>query len=242
MKLVFFDLETTGLAEQIGYDQYYPYTDVDRYKNARIVQIAMIVYDIIDLNDFAAETIQPNRMLTTDEVKLDYQQVRNYLIAETAVHNYIIKPEGFVIRNSDIHGIEDATARRDGFDFKDAMSLITNDVLAADTLIAHNIIFDKNVLLSELYRHGCLDLIRAIESKNTFCTSKECKLITKIKRGSEFKQPRLAELHKFLFDSEAENLHNAIFDTKIMAKCFFELLNRQKIYVLDGGIVVPNME
>lgn len=242
MRLAFFDLETTGLAEQIGYDQYYPYTDIDRYRNARIVQIAVVVYDIVDLNDFAAETIKPDRMLATDDAKLDYRQVRNYLVAESAVHDYIIKPEGFVIRNSDIHGIEDAFARQNGFDFKDAMNLLTNDLLSSDTLIAHNIIFDKNVLLSELYRHGCLDLIRVIEKKNTFCTSKECKLITKIKRGNEFKQPRLAELHKFLFDSEAENLHNAIFDTKVMAKCFFELLNRQKLYIIDGGMVVPNMD
>ena len=42
-----FDLETTGLPDRAGYDEYYPYQDITRYASSRIVSFSAIVFDNI---------------------------------------------------------------------------------------------------------------------------------------------------------------------------------------------------
>lgn len=205
MKLFFFDLETTGLPRTVDFYTYYPYKELAYYENSRIVQIAVVVYERIS-NEF---------------VKI-------------AEHDYIIKPNNFEIKNSNIHGIEQKTADFAGIEFTQAIEFLRKDLESADLLIAHNIKFDKNVLLSELYRNKLLQDCKTIESTPIFCTSESCKDITNIKYkgSSRLKQPKLIELYEFLFNNVPDNLHNALQDTRVLAKCFFELL-RKKYFVLD---------
>ena len=40
MKYLIFDTETTGLPKRKSYEDYYDFTDFDKYKSARIVSIA----------------------------------------------------------------------------------------------------------------------------------------------------------------------------------------------------------
>ena len=99
-------------------------------------------------------------------------------------------------------------------------------------MIAHNVLFDKNVLLSELYRYKLNKVINKILSMSVFCTSKGCANITRIKyRANIFKHPKLCELYEFLFKKEIVPAHDALVDTEVLAECFLELLKRDLISI-----------
>ena len=44
-----------------------------------------------------------------------------------------------------------------------------------------------------------------------------------------FKLPKLSELYFFLFNKNADGLHDAIVDTTVMLECFYEMLRRNYI-------------
>ncbi len=208
MRIAFIDLETTGLPKQAKFDEYPHYTQLKSYDNARIVQLALLVYDI------------------------DEKTQEGTLVSE---HVYVVKPDGFEIRNAHIHRISDAMAKFAGIPFADVVSKILADMATCDVLIAHNILFDRNVLLSELHRYKLNDLIYKINSMKYFCTSKGCTNITKIRYNMlEFKQPRLGELYKFLFKKEMVDAHDALVDTKALVECFMEMLKRKMIVKFNG--------
>lgn len=195
-KVMFIDLETTGLPKQPCYDKYYNPAETKHYDKSRIVQIAVITYEIHATNH-----------------------------TKKSEHNYIIKPDGFVIQNAEIHGIDHNLATFAGITLADAMSHMLADITDCKLLVAHNLGFDKNVLLSELYRTGLRNYITVINSMSEFCTSKGCTNLTRIPFNKfKFKQPKLSELYKFLFKKDAIGLHDALKDTRIMTECFFELL------------------
>jgi len=44
-RIIVLDVETTGLPQTRGWGSYYPYFDTKRYKNARVLQVCILVYD-----------------------------------------------------------------------------------------------------------------------------------------------------------------------------------------------------
>lgn len=223
MRIAFLDLETTGLPKQLKFDVYYPYTQLEYYDDARIVQLALIIYDVPDNLISSSTTVEEKR----DPKSVDYK-----LVVE---HTYIVKPDGFEIRNSHIHRISNAMALFAGIEFKEVINKIWDNLKTCDVLIAHNIIFDRNVLLSELHRYGLNEQIYKINAMKYFCTSKGCTNITRIKYNLlEFKQPKLAELYKFLFKKDLQDAHDALVDTKALVDCFMELRKRKLIACYKG--------
>lgn len=217
MRIAFLDLETTGLPKQLKFNEYHPYTQLKYYDGARIVQIALIIYDVPD---------------STNQSSVDEKEVDSKLVAD---HTYVVKPDGFEIRNSHIHRISHAMALFAGIEFKEVINKIWDDLKVCDVLIAHNIIFDRNVLLSELHRYGLNEPIYKINTMKYFCTSKGCTNITRIRRNLlEFKQPRLSELYKFLFKKDLQDAHDALIDTRALVDCFMELRKRKLIVCYMG--------
>lgn len=199
IRTLFIDLETTGLPKQPCWDQYYDPRQTEHYDSSRIVQICAITYDI-DQKD-------PSKSVKKSE------------------HDYIIKPDGFVIQNVEIHGIDHNMASFSGITLASAMRNMKDDITDCKLLVAHNLGFDKNVLLSELYRMNLSEYVPCITSMSEFCTSKGCTNLTRIPfNKTKFKQPKLSELYEFLFKKKATGLHNALFDTRIMIECFFDLM------------------
>lgn len=209
--ILFLDLETSGLPERISFDVYYDYKQIDKYSKCRVVQLAARLYSCKE-----------------SEYKL------------ISTHDYIIKPDDFKIANESIHGISQNMALQTGISFQEVIKDMKNVIEKADILCAHNLAFDKNVLLSELYRNKTLDdvshIIEKIVNMSSFCTMKSGSYVTKIKRGANYKSPKLVELHNFLFGEDIENAHDAQADTNALAKCFFEMLKKRYIYII-GDIV-----
>ena len=164
-----------------------------------------------------------------DELKNSKQDssTSNYKIISKK--DYIIKPNGFIINNDDIHGIKHNYASLNGIEFNKVAELIKPDFMNAELIVAHNISFDKNVLLSELFRIECNDLINHINKIKYYCTSRGCLNVTRIKFRNTYKQPKLSELYYYLFNKNIEGQHDAIFDTENLMLCFIELVNKKYI-------------
>ena len=64
-------------------------------------------------------------------------------------------------------------------------------------------------------------------------------LITKIKnKNNTYKYPKLSELHDYLFDENTTNEHNALADTRVLAKCFWQLYDLDLISIDDEGVIL----
>ena len=150
--------------------------------------------------------------------------------------NLIVKPIGFTIpiEASRIHGITTEIAKEKGTPIKDVIEKFMEDVYAANTLVGHNIDFDKKVINTELIRlrlNNEYDDMNSYDfmSKESICTMKESILFCEIPSRNyyhPFKQPKLQELHKKLFGYEFEDAHNSMSDVTATLKCFKEMRKR----------------
>lgn len=169
---------------------YYHPKNLKYYDSSRIIDIAYIIYD----ND--GNKIKEN--------------------------NYLIKPENFTIDNSEIHGITYEQALNDGKNIKEVFEEFYNDLneYNVDSIIAHNINFDVNVILSECYRMNYKHLINIILKINKECTMDIGKNYMKSN-----KNPKLINLYQFLFSKDIVQEHRALSDTKICAECYYKMID-----------------
>ena len=127
-----------------------------------------------------------------------------------------------------IHGITSEFSRERGvsivvalFDFKMAAN-------RCGKMVAHNIEFDKNMLLVEFYRNR---IFNSVFPPVEYCTMKKgtpiCKLMKIWDDGrTTLKYPKLVELYYALFGSDApapEGLHNAKVDVDVCLKCYVKM-------------------
>ena len=199
---LFFDTETTGFpkTKRFQLNQYYPYTELDKYDSSRIVQITWAIYDFK----------QNQKVLKT----------------------FYVKPDGFTIDNSEIHGITTKMAKKKGVPIKKVFDTLKKDLKNVKFIVAHNLVFDMNVLCSELSRYGYDDLAIVLQKKEHVCTGEKTKDILKLPLNaayniSKYKMPKLSEMYDYCFGEEIEGHDNAEVDTIALAKCFFYLVNKK---------------
>jgi DNA polymerase III subunit epsilon len=140
--------------------------------------------------------------------------------------NYIIKPVGFVIPEeaTKIHRISQERALKEGVILRDALEHFIRDVKSASYLIAHNIDFDEKIVGAELLREK---LTNPVDEVQKICTMKSSTAHCRIPNGrGSYKWPNLTELYKCLFQTDFPDAHDAAFDVKACAECFFELKKR----------------
>ena len=135
----------------------------------------------------------------------------------TASINQIIKPDGFMIPEASIefHRITNERALG-GISIKDALKLLMAYINNKKTvMVAHNMQFDKNVILSELYRNDMSADANKFCKINTVCT-----MLTNTPRGGRW--PKLTKLYQSLFDDFDESkIHDAEYDTQMCASVYF---------------------
>ena len=200
--IIVFDTETTGLPDRAGFDKNYPAWDTRRYNNSRIIQLGYAVYTL-----------------------------SGFMMSENM---FYIKPAGWLIskESEKIHGITQEVCEKKGIPIRDALRLFEKDLEDCVLLVGHNSAFDKHILASECWR-CCFDSFAVkVENMPCVCTMRAAKPICKLPlsaaqqkyaQPSEYKFPRLSELHKYLFGSEPVIQHDALEDVKATARCYFEL-------------------
>lgn len=142
--------------------------------------------------------------------------------------NYIIKPDGFVIppEVAAIHRITQERAEKEGVPLRQALEHFIRHVASVDSLVAHNIDFDEKIIGSELLRAG----LPPLNCPSRICTMKTTAQVCRIPspRGG-YKWPNLTELYNHLFQTGFPEAHDAAYDVKACADCFFELKRRRAI-------------
>jgi len=144
----------------------------------------------------------------------------------------LIRPSDFEIKNSHIHGITHEHAYRFGHDLEQVLSRFYNTLQTTDVLVAHNLKFDVEMILSEFKHFPRFDTTRIPQptdqtsSGNTiklYCTMIEATLVLKTS-----KWPKLVELHKRLHSNETNPVqtHRAMDDVKLCRECYFKLTNQ----------------
>ena len=122
MKIIVFDLETTGLPMKNNNGDYYNYEDIKFYDKSRIVSICWNIYN--DLGEIIS---------------------CNY---------HIIKSMDFDINNNSyatkLNGITKEKSNN-GKNIKKILLNFSDDCKNCDILVAHNINFDYNIILSECF-------------------------------------------------------------------------------------------
>jgi DNA polymerase III epsilon subunit-like protein len=143
---------------------------------------------------------------------------------------HIIRPEGWRIgaSSANIHGIDHATALRDGETLLDVLTLFKNDIANAYVIAAHNLHFDKNVLFHAYKWRLGIDPRVFWPTEADFCSAEEAKDEMKLvfpepRTPGVYRFPRLDELYQDTFRRPAPaNAHNAERDVQVLAAILFE--------------------
>lgn len=148
-------------------------------------------------------------------------------------HDYIIKPEGWVIPEeaAKIHGITTEIALEKGVKMIDVLELFICDCYEAEKIIGFNIYFDTSIIKANLRREFGLynqviyeSDIALNKSKRTDIMMKTIKFVGAKQEGKNTpKFPSLEDLYMKLFNETFE-AHNALNDVKATKRCYEELV------------------
>lgn len=140
---------------------------------------------------------------------------------------WLVRPDGFRIENSHIHGITMERATAEGQPFEEVAREFGEALARARLVVVHNVNFDKNVLCAELYRAGFTDLARELCNKAFFCTMANGKDLTRIPTPYGYKYPTLKELYECLFHEDFVGAHTALCDAQACGRCYFKIIQSQ---------------
>ena len=162
-------------------------------------------------------------------VQLAYIQWR-YLdgrAVPVAIRSQIVKPEGFTISDEmvAIHGITNERAIGKGHDIVEVLNDFADELSAADVVVAHNIKFDRGIILSEFARKGHNESL-LFELNHQICTRDQTRDICNIEKDGKIKYPKLSELFRFCFGHDFVGAHDAFNDVTALSQCFFHLADK----------------
>ena len=130
---------------------------------------------------------------------------------EIGTYHFVVKPEGFTVQATEIHGISHEHAVEVGRSFEEIYEEIKIMFTEIPTIVGHNLEFDINCISSEIFRRGLdLDFIQKI---NPVCTLKMTKSIY-------FEPRKLGVLYKDLFDRDLDGAHDALNDARAAGEIY----------------------
>jgi DNA polymerase III epsilon subunit-like protein len=182
---------------------------------------------------FSSVSNWPHAVQITFQLKEDGMLIKHV--------NSIIKPRANMVWSEEtakkFHGISREIAERDGRDILEVLTELRECILIADVVIAHNMAFDKTILLAEAQR---VYLEKRIDEQGdkwlwssstaTLCTMESTTDIVKMPpfKNGKYKWPRLEELHNFLFQKNFDKpLHDSNNDVECLVKCHEELMSKK---------------
>lgn len=142
------------------------------------------------------------------------------------VKDYLIKPVGFRVDATEIHGITEEKAKF-GDDLVTVLREFMADIKYIDHMVAHNMIFDLNILRSEFVRYNQRGLLALLNSKHHICTKKDVDY-DKPKGGGRA-QRRQCQIYETLFHKKMKGAHNSKFDTLNLGRIVAELRRLEKL-------------
>ena len=178
-------------------------------------------------NQMTGGWCSPNKTEYYDKARL--VQIA-WIIPGCVQKEYNIKPDGFVVppESTAIHKVSHEMAVTTGRRVKGVLKELFADIIShdVDKFVAHNCIFDFNIVASELFRADLKTCWQKLGKMKMECTmlrgTDMCKLPKKYGHG--YKWPSLIELYSHLFNETVEAKHNALYDTQLCYKCYTKLI------------------
>lgn len=171
--------------------------------------------------------------ITNFEPGIDYEIMN--------IDGFIIAPRPGVVNSPGamaINGITPAIQKEKGLSIEFVLAKLAVKMDEADIIVAHNAIFDRNIIGAEFERAGFL-----LPEKKWICTKEDVGNLLelpptaaqrKYRPEITYKQPRLDELYQFLFNTQVpgrEQNHGALQDAQACWNCFWELHKRGVISI-----------
>ncbi len=141
-------------------------------------------------------------------------------------YDYIIRPDGFSIpeESTKIHRISHEQALNEGVELLPVLKEFSEHISRAEKVVGHNVDFDDKIIASEFYR---AKIPNVLATANKVCTMKSSVDVCRIDNGrGSYKWPNLSELHRYLFQEDFAEAHNAMIDVLACARCFYEIKKR----------------
>jgi DNA polymerase III epsilon subunit-like protein len=137
----------------------------------------------------------------------------------------VVQPDSWTIPADSIriHGITMELARQ-GRPLAEMLGLLAEDLATVDTVVAHNLEFDKNVIYNAYKWRLGLDP-RPLWPPAEICTMRkseaELKLPSSFPRPGRFKPPSLKELYVATFNTEPAEQHNSLKDVELLCEIYW---------------------
>lgn len=261
--ILIFDTETTDLPQN-GWDDFEPYNTVEKWKDGNfkftkttMIRDAVTNAPVLDQYGKPKYNYICKTVLATDTLLYPHIIQFSYILFnrktnETKIINKIIHLDEEVYLSpisEAIHNISMKKSREkdnNGYFINPTINQVLcefmEDFYKADIIVAHNLRFDRNVILAELCRHRSKNPIYEeyindfYHNKKEFCTcdfgTDICKIVAVSKVGKMYhKMPKLKDLYKQLFDIEVDDsiLHNAFVDVVACLVCFYKIRYNKNI-------------
>ena len=187
-----------------------------------IVQLSYIIYDIED-----------NKIIKISD-------------------NIVKIPENIELTKDSIaiHGIDRNKMNETGKSIVEVLEEFLTTIDSIDLIVGHNIDFDINMIIVEIYRsaldaNNCcitkinLPIIVKLQYMKRYCTMKNSMELCNIKKinktsGKEYvKYPTLTETYQQLFNEKPNNMHNSLHDIYACFRCFYKLQYKKDICQVD---------
>jgi len=155
----------------------------------------------------------------------------NYNLIEK--NSFIIKLD-YITENKECYKIHKIKTEdlKNGHDIIKILKKFNENLQKCKLLIGHNINFDKNIILSEMYRFNInVNFLLNIKLYDTMYVDKLPKFLSKNLPYNK-KYIKLSELYYLIFESEMINSHRVSGDIEATIKCFIMLHNYNKLLKL----------
>lgn len=138
--------------------------------------------------------------------------------------DFLIQPEGWEIPESatKVHGITTDIAREFGHPLSTVLDLFSAASTRAGRLVAHNVNFDRQILLDCYARAGRQDDFHRTAHAAVFCTMRAAATMCGIRSG----RIGLSAAFARFIGSRLEGAHNAAADTRACLQLFYALTAR----------------
>ena len=169
-------------------------------------------------------------------------------------NNIINIPTSIVLSpaNIAIHGITRAIMDASGRQIVDVITEFLTDLENTDILVAHNLDFDRNMTIAEIYRTYSpttsnqtvfnLPAIIRFQTMKSYCTMKRTLYLSTFTSinpttGKEYKKYfKLSELYFKLFNVVPRNMHNALCDVYACLRCFIKLQYNIDVCIVNSTL------
>jgi DNA polymerase III epsilon subunit-like protein len=152
---------------------------------------------------------------------------------------YIKINENIIISDKaqEITGITHDILNNKGISICSALRNFNEALQISDTIVGHNVSFDKRVIMVECLRNNIQIKFNKFYGnkcvkKPEYCTCKQSAYLF------NNKYQRLENLYNYLFNETASGLHNSLIDTIITARCYIKLVYDRDLFITNPDLLL----